>query len=88
MTDLGQGLQPPGVREFTLDNPMCEVINDASTFTGGLAHDVKDNNAKEVYNGDEAFGIDQELRMSDARHWNPKYKLFVSFSAILSYFVL
>ncbi|KAJ5931857.1 hypothetical protein N7516_006346 [Penicillium verrucosum] len=88
MTNLEQGHQTPAVCQSTLGSSVRGVENGASTVTADTAYDAEDNNAKEVSNGNEACFNDQNLRVPNARHWNSKYKLFVSFSAISSYFVM
>ena len=88
MTNPKQGHQTPSVSDSTSESTLCGVENGAPTVSADTAYDAEEKNATEVSNGDEACCNHQELQVPDARHWSLKYKLFVSFSAICSYFVM
>lgn len=86
MTNLEQEHQMPGVRKS--ESTVCGVENGMPTVMADTASDAEEKTATEVSNGNEACCNHRELQVPEARHWNLKYKLFVSFSAICSYFVM
>jgi hypothetical protein len=86
MANFEKGPQTPV--ESTLRGPTCGVENGVPNITADIAYGAKAPSAEDVSNGNEACCNDQENQVPDARQWNLKYKLFVSFSAICSYFVM
>lgn len=91
MSKFKNGHQTPESYELGSPSPLGGAENRASTVTSETASDAKVNS--------KAASNEQELQMmgalkwyqwhykyDDARKWSPKYKLFVSFGAILSFF--
>lgn len=88
MKDLQQEGQAPGASELTSSSSVSGVENDVTYSSSDTTYGTENESPKEVHNGDETCHDNQELQIPDARKWSPKYKLFVSFSAIISYFFM
>lgn len=93
MSNFKHGHQTPESYELGSQSPVGGAENRASTVTSDTASDAKVNS--------KATSNEQELKMmgalkwyqwhykyDDARKWSQKYKLFVSFGAILSFFFM
>ncbi|KAJ5756906.1 MFS general substrate transporter [Penicillium nucicola] len=88
MTKLEQVDQIPGVNESTPGSSISGIGIGSPIVNANFVHNADDKRALDVSKGNEACRNQQELQVPDARCWNSKYKLLVSFSAICSYFVI
>ena len=88
MTGLGHGNQDTGVTKSTSRSIMPGVEHDAAYSSSDTTYGTESETPKEVPNGNDTGHDSPELQVPDARQWSLKYKLFVSFSAIISYFFM
>ncbi|KAJ6021300.1 MFS general substrate transporter [Penicillium herquei] len=87
MTDLEQEHQTPQVTEPAPGSAAGSVDNGLDGTLGGVSNGGE-KNEEQVVNSNHDSSENQNIEVPDARSWSKKYKLFVSFSAIFSYFFI
>lgn len=93
MSKFENGHQTPQSYELGSQSPVGGAENRTSTVTSDTASDAKVNikaasNGKRLCVEGDVKWYQWHWKHPDARGWNPKYKLFVSFGAILSFFFM